>query len=102
MTQEKNCKKCGYVWISRKDNPRQCPKCKNIFWNKNDDVKQFGTKIIFEVGIDMLEYKIDKEISNISKELERILEKSNSTCVKDLLKDMYESFDNISLLKKGE
>ena len=23
------CKKCGYFWVSKKDNPLACPKCKS-------------------------------------------------------------------------
>lgn len=25
---DKRCKKCGYEWMSRKDNPKTCPECK--------------------------------------------------------------------------
>ena len=24
----KNCMKCGYTWLPRKEKPRQCPNCK--------------------------------------------------------------------------
>ena len=26
---DQTCKKCGFVWTSRVDNPRTCPNCKN-------------------------------------------------------------------------
>ena len=25
---QKECFRCGYKWLSRKDNPKECPKCK--------------------------------------------------------------------------
>ena len=28
------CKKCGYEWITRVDNPKACPKCKSYDWDK--------------------------------------------------------------------
>jgi predicted Zn-ribbon and HTH transcriptional regulator len=29
------CKRCGYKWIPRKlDKPRECPDCKNRYWDK--------------------------------------------------------------------
>lgn len=28
------CKRCGYEWMPRKQNVRQCPKCKTTYWNK--------------------------------------------------------------------
>ena len=31
---EFECKRCGHVWISRVDNPVQCPGCKNTLWNE--------------------------------------------------------------------
>jgi predicted Zn-ribbon and HTH transcriptional regulator len=30
------CKKCGWSWVSRVDNPKQCPGCKNIKWNEDN------------------------------------------------------------------
>jgi len=29
------CKKCGHRWVSRVENPRQCPKCKSYGWNED-------------------------------------------------------------------
>lgn len=29
------CKKCGYKWIPRKKEIRQCPKCKSVWWDKD-------------------------------------------------------------------
>lgn len=26
------CKRCGYEWISIKENPKCCPQCKNYRW----------------------------------------------------------------------
>ena len=26
------CKKCGYSWISRIEQPKECPNCKNRNW----------------------------------------------------------------------
>jgi predicted Zn-ribbon and HTH transcriptional regulator len=28
------CKRCGHKWIPRKEDIRQCPKCKSAFWDK--------------------------------------------------------------------
>lgn len=28
------CLKCGWVWISRKKHPKNCPRCKSLKWNK--------------------------------------------------------------------
>ena len=28
------CERCTYVWIPRKDNIKQCPRCKSLSWNK--------------------------------------------------------------------
>lgn len=40
MIEEKCCKRCGYDWIPRSDKePRQCPKCKTKYWNKERKVK---------------------------------------------------------------
>jgi rubrerythrin len=30
------CGKCGYSWVPRKDNPKECPACKNRNWNMED------------------------------------------------------------------
>jgi predicted Zn-ribbon and HTH transcriptional regulator len=30
----KECKVCGYKWISRKLNPKACPECKSRNWAK--------------------------------------------------------------------
>ncbi|MBU0894948.1 MAG: hypothetical protein KKB88_05895 [Nanoarchaeota archaeon] len=29
------CKKCGYEWESKIDNPVSCPRCKRYDWNEN-------------------------------------------------------------------
>lgn len=34
------CKRCGHSWLSSKENPRSCAKCKSNYWNtykKGDD-----------------------------------------------------------------
>lgn len=28
------CHICGYKWVSRKDSPKQCPRCKRMDWQK--------------------------------------------------------------------
>ena len=28
------CKRCGYEWNPRKEDVRQCPKCKSASWDK--------------------------------------------------------------------
>ena len=28
------CKRCGYKWLPRKEDIRQCPKCKTAYWEK--------------------------------------------------------------------
>ncbi len=30
------CGKCGYSWVPRKENPKECPACKNRNWNMED------------------------------------------------------------------
>ena len=36
-----NCKKCGYSWVPRKTDVRQCPKCKTAYWevDREEDKK---------------------------------------------------------------
>jgi len=34
MLPKYKCKRCGYIWIPRTDNPVVCPKCKNPYWNR--------------------------------------------------------------------
>lgn len=29
-----HCKRCGHNWTPRKDDVRQCPKCKSASWDK--------------------------------------------------------------------
>jgi len=29
------CQRCGHIWILRKPNPKQCPKCNSPYWNKS-------------------------------------------------------------------
>lgn len=31
------CKRCGHGWIPKKEDVRQCPKCKSAYWNKKKD-----------------------------------------------------------------
>ncbi len=31
---EKTCRRCGYVWLSRIREPRQCPRCKSPAWDQ--------------------------------------------------------------------
>ena len=28
------CRKCGHKWTPRRDDVRQCPKCKSVRWDK--------------------------------------------------------------------
>ena len=28
------CNRCGYVWIPRKEDVRNCPHCNSPYWNK--------------------------------------------------------------------
>lgn len=38
MNGEKKCKNCEYEWVSKVENPKQCPKCKRYDWeNQQDD-----------------------------------------------------------------
>ena len=34
------CKRCGYEWDSRKENPKQCPRCKRYDWNDDKIIKE--------------------------------------------------------------
>jgi len=39
------CKKCGYFWQSRIENPKTCPRCKSYTWNqeyKREQIKEKG------------------------------------------------------------
>ena len=41
ITMKKQCKKCGYEWESRIDNPKSCPYCKQYDWNKQrEEIKK--------------------------------------------------------------
>ena len=31
------CKKCGYEWESKQDNPKACPRCKSYRWEKKNN-----------------------------------------------------------------
>ena len=31
------CKKCGYTWEGKKDNPKACPKCKSYRWEQENE-----------------------------------------------------------------
>lgn len=37
------CKRCGNKWIARTDNPKQCPGCKSLSWNKEKKTNGNGT-----------------------------------------------------------
>ena len=32
--QKLKCKRCGHEWIPKKEEIRQCPKCKSSWWDK--------------------------------------------------------------------
>ena len=34
------CKRCGHKWIPKKEDIRQCPKCKTAFWDLERKVKK--------------------------------------------------------------
>ena len=31
---EKQCKVCNYAWLAKLEEPKQCPYCKSMKWNK--------------------------------------------------------------------
>lgn len=31
------CLKCGHEWLPRKKNPLMCPRCKNYYWDCEDE-----------------------------------------------------------------
>lgn len=33
------CKRCGYKWLPRKIDVRQCPKCKSPYWEIPKEIK---------------------------------------------------------------
>jgi len=35
---ECKCLKCGYVWVPRKKNPRECPDCKSRRWRDEKEI----------------------------------------------------------------
>lgn len=34
------CKRCGYSWIPRTDQPKECPKCKALTWKTERKIKK--------------------------------------------------------------
>ncbi len=40
MINMNKCNKCGYEWVARTENPRECPECKSRDWDKNKGVKR--------------------------------------------------------------
>ena len=36
------CKRCGNEWSPIVENPKQCPKCKSPYWNKNRMDNRWG------------------------------------------------------------
>ena len=36
--EKKTCRKCGYQWVPRVENPAECPKCKTYKWRTEDIV----------------------------------------------------------------
>ena len=34
MLQKNKCKRCGYTWIPRTNDPITCPSCRSPYWNK--------------------------------------------------------------------
>ena len=34
------CKKCGHEWLSRVEEPIECPKCKSYKWNRAIEDKE--------------------------------------------------------------
>lgn len=33
---KQTCKQCGYVWLSKLDKPKQCPRCKRYDYDKEE------------------------------------------------------------------
>jgi predicted Zn-ribbon and HTH transcriptional regulator len=33
MKYKLRCQRCGWEWIPRKEDVRQCPKCRNLYWD---------------------------------------------------------------------
>ena len=27
------CERCAHMWVARKGRPRQCPRCKSVWWD---------------------------------------------------------------------
>ena len=40
MINMNKCNKCGYEWVARTENPKECPECKSRDWDKNKGVKR--------------------------------------------------------------
>jgi len=38
------CKRCGYQWLPRKTDIRQCPKCKTAYWELERKKTQFDVE----------------------------------------------------------
>jgi len=37
---KQKCKKCNYEWESKKEEPKQCPRCKRYDWNTPQNKRQ--------------------------------------------------------------
>lgn len=61
-----------------------------------------GKEIQLEIGDDLLEYGVSSELNEMSKLLDRAYLKSNACAIKDLLKDMYESFDVMEKIREED
>ncbi|MBI4016767.1 MAG: hypothetical protein HY363_03680 [Candidatus Aenigmarchaeota archaeon] len=61
---------------------------------------RFGKQIRFEINDDIFEYEIRREIEKISVLLDKAYFNATPTAIKDLLKDMYESFDIAQKIKE--
>ena len=54
---------------------------------------KFGEKFKFDIDMDLMEYGIEEEVKEISKQLDKIMEKSNATAVIDLMQDINSSIE---------
>jgi len=63
---------------------------------------KFGKEIQFEIGDDVLDYGIRCEVKKISVLVDKAYRKSNASAIKDLLKDMYESFDVMEKIREED
>lgn len=45
------CKRCGHQWVPKKEDVRQCPKCKSVWWDKEKEKNKKNSKKISKIKL---------------------------------------------------